>query len=245
ILCYRCELTVEQLKNILNTLRDLADGLEKVHTGTSIGSLTGGVIGVVGGITSVIGLILSPFTLGASLIVTGVGVGVGAAGGITAGASNITKMVKQTSQREKVDSIIREFDQKTKAVVTWLQEMLNTTDCEYEHTLKKNDFNNQNLKKSGGRAVKTVAVATEAVRLSRFMNVGKIAAQTCRVVRIAEVATGVLAGIFLAVDVFFIAMDASTTEDNSSSEEKIKSEIMRFVRSIRKSDTIKRNSKNV
>ncbi len=40
------------------------------------------------------------------------------------------------------------------------------------------------------------------------MNIGKIAAQASRAVHVAEVATGVISGLFVAVDVFFIAIDA-------------------------------------
>ncbi|ROL29789.1 GTPase IMAP family member 4 [Anabarilius grahami] len=67
--------TTEELYKTLDALRELADGLEKVHFNTTVSSLTGGVVGLARGITSVVGVILSPFTLGASLIVTGVGIG--------------------------------------------------------------------------------------------------------------------------------------------------------------------------
>uniref|UniRef100_A0A3B3WNB6 Uncharacterized protein n=1 Tax=Poecilia mexicana TaxID=48701 RepID=A0A3B3WNB6_9TELE len=158
-LLFKCQTAVEDLQEKLERLRALADGLERVHEGATIGSLTGGVIGAVGGITSIVGLVLAPFTLGASLIVTGVGVGVGVAGGVTAGASNITNMVNQSSDRKAVRIIIKEIEQKICAVVT-------------------------------------------------VANIGQLAAQTSRAVRVAEVATGVLSGLFVAVDIFFIAMDA-------------------------------------
>ncbi|XP_029353109.1 serine/threonine-protein kinase Nek3-like [Echeneis naucrates] len=98
----KCKTTVDDLQIKLDKLREVADSLERVHQGTTIGSLTGGVIGAVGGITSIMGLILTPFTFGASLIVTGVGVGVGALGGLTAGASNVRNMVNQASDRKAV-----------------------------------------------------------------------------------------------------------------------------------------------
>ncbi|RXN03338.1 serine threonine- kinase Nek5-like isoform X1 [Labeo rohita] len=66
--------TIKTLYRTLEELRALADDLERVHFNTTVGSLTGGVIGLTGGITSVVGLVLSPFTMGASLIVTGVGI---------------------------------------------------------------------------------------------------------------------------------------------------------------------------
>ncbi|XP_017282672.1 serine/threonine-protein kinase TAO1-A-like [Kryptolebias marmoratus] len=203
--------SMEELHTKLGQLRTLADGLERVHKGTTVGSLTGGVIGAVGGITSIVGLILSPFTLGASLIVTGVGVGVCALGGVTAGASNITKMVNQSSDRKSIDSIIKDFNQKINAVVTWLLEISSSlqTISQCPQTSEIDDsFRDEALKRLGCRAGKGLGGIAELIRLTRVLNIGKIAAQTSRAVRVAEVATGVLSGLFIAVDIFFIAMDA-------------------------------------
>ncbi|XP_040904833.1 apolipoprotein L3-like [Toxotes jaculatrix] len=204
--------TLEELQTKLTKLRDVADGLERVHQSTTIVSLAGGVIGAMGGITSIVGLILAPFTLGASLIVTGVGVGVSALGGVTAGASNITNMVNQSSDCKAVRSILKEFEQKIPAVVTWLQEVgnsiqnirsgfgsLDTADSQ---------FTQENLTRLGFRAGKGIGGLAELIRLVQVTNIGRIAAQASRAVRVAEVATGVLSGLFIAVDIFFIAMDA-------------------------------------
>ncbi|MEQ2204243.1 hypothetical protein XENOCAPTIV_010293, partial [Xenoophorus captivus] len=208
----KCQTTVEELQIKLEKLRALADGLERVHEGTTIGSLTGGVIGAVGGITSIVGLILAPFTLGASLIVTGVGVGVGAVGGVTAGASNITNMINQSSDRKAVHLIIKEFEQKIRAVVSWLLEIsysLQTINSSCARACDADgSFTDENLKRIGFRAAKGLSGVAELIRLVRVLNIGKIAAQTSRAVRVAEAATGVLSGLFVAVDIFFIAMDA-------------------------------------
>ncbi|XP_078145338.1 uncharacterized protein LOC144542428 [Centroberyx gerrardi] len=272
--------TLEELQINLDRLREVADGLERVHQGTTIGSLTGGVIGAMGGITSIVGLILTPFTLGASLIVTGVGIGVAAAGGATAGVSNITNMVNQSSDRKAIRSIIKEFDEKISAVVVWLQEITEGLEnirmrCE-SADFEGSSFSQENLARLGIRAGRGVGGISELVRLVQVMNIGRVAAQTARAVRVAEVVTGVLAGLFVAADIFFIAMDAkeihhirqakaavgkdktcskvvaaadttilvpisdrsalvpSTSEATSDPQaDPIRSEIMRFVRSIR------------
>uniref|UniRef100_A0A8C9YVU4 Protein kinase domain-containing protein n=1 Tax=Sander lucioperca TaxID=283035 RepID=A0A8C9YVU4_SANLU len=238
----KCKTTVEELQTKLDKLREVADGLERVHEGTTIGSLAGGVIGAVGGITSIVGLILAPFTLGASLIVTGVGVGVGVAGGVTAGVSNITNMVNQSSDRKAIRSLIKELEQKVKAVATWLQEIgCESTDITDN---KDSELDENNTLQLGCRAGKCLGGISEAVRLGRVLTIGKTAAQTSRVVRVAEVATGVFSGLFVAVDMFFIAMDAkelhhirqakaAEEKGGNVSDKSDKSEIMKFVHSIR------------
>ena len=59
--------------------------------------------------------------MGASLIVTGVGVGVAVAGGAAACVFNITNMVNQSMELQNVKNIIREFQEKLNLVVFNLQ----------------------------------------------------------------------------------------------------------------------------
>ncbi|XP_042349813.1 uncharacterized protein LOC121948481 [Plectropomus leopardus] len=225
----------------------VAEGLERVHQGTTIGSLTGGVIGAVGGITSIVGLILAPFTLGASLIVTGVGVGVSVAGGFTAGASNITNMFNQSSDRKAVRSIIKKLEEKVNVVVAWLQAIVSILEnmrsrCDSAN-ITGSKLDESNLLKFGCRAGRGLGGVAELVRLLQVMNIGKIAAQASRVVRIAEVATGVFAGLFVAIDVFFIAMDAkelrhirqarAQNQSSKNIQTPVRSDTMKFVHSIR------------
>ncbi|XP_036845083.1 probable serine/threonine-protein kinase DDB_G0284251 [Oncorhynchus mykiss] len=260
------EKTVEELQTNLNTLRTLADGLECVHQGTTIGSLTGGVIGAAGGITSIVGLILAPFTLGASLIVTGVGVGVAVFGGATAGVSNITNMVNQSTDRKAIKNIIKEFQEKMNSVVTSLQniaEGLETPRMSGSFTTERDILNAEKLANAGARVGRGLGSIPELVRLVHVASIGKVAAQTARAVRVLEMATGIFSAFFVAVDIFFIAMDAkeihnirqakaekqssessklhlmdtdSMTKLNPECEEpkaEVKSETMKFIQTIR------------
>ncbi|XP_045577772.1 apolipoprotein L3-like isoform X2 [Salmo salar] len=237
-----------------------------MHKGTTIGSLTGGVIGAAGGITSLVGLILAPFTLGASLIITGVGVGVAVAGGATAGVSNITNMVNQSTDRLAIKNIIKEFQEKMNSVVISLQDIaegLETLMQSSSSQIEGAGLNVEAAATAGARAGKGIAGTIELFRLLRVANIGKVAAQTARAVRMAEVATGIFSAFFVAVDIFFIAMDAkeihnirqakakeqsvdtnklkgmdtdSTTELNPGCEEpkaEVKSETMKFIQTIR------------
>ncbi|XP_045078208.1 apolipoprotein L3-like [Coregonus clupeaformis] len=262
----KSEKTVEELQITLNKLRTLADGLERIHTGTTIGSLTGGVIGAAGGITSLVGLILAPFTLGASLIVTGVGIGVAVAGGATAGVSNITNMVNQSTDRQAMKNIIKEFQEKFNSLVTSLQDIaegLETLRASGSFNIGSDNFNANAGASAGARFGRGLGCIPELFRLLQVATIGKVVAQTARAVRVAEMATGIFSAFFVAVDIFFIAMDAkeihnirqakaneqsgdtsklevmdtdSTTELNPGCEEpkaEVKSETMKFIQTIR------------
>ncbi|XP_034146281.1 apolipoprotein L3-like [Esox lucius] len=207
----KSEKTLKKLQTNLDNLRALADGLERVHQGTTIGSLAGGVIGAAGGITSIVGLILAPFTLGASLIVTGVGVGVAVAGGATAGVSNITNMVNQSTDRKAIKNIIIEFQEKIKSLVTSIQviaEGLETLRASVSFDTGSDNSTSENLSRVGARIGRGLGAIPELVRLVQVANIGRVVAQTARAVRVAEVATGVFSAFFVAVDLYFIAVDA-------------------------------------
>ncbi|KAI2663033.1 Serine/threonine-protein kinase Nek1 [Labeo rohita] len=202
--------TIDELYKTLDVLRNLAEGLETVHFNTTVSSLTGGVVGLAGGITSLVGLILAPFTLGASLIVTGVGIGTAVAGGITAGASNITNMVNQQTNRQKIKMIITEFQEKITSIICCIQNISTAVETlENEFSTSNGSLSNtQSGVSVGARLGRGLGGIPELLRLTRFVNIGKIAAQAARTVRVAETVTGVLSAFFIAVDVFFVFLDS-------------------------------------
>nr|XP_020441214.1 apolipoprotein L3-like [Monopterus albus] len=235
--------TVEDLQHKLTKLRTVADDLERVHEGTTIGSLAGNVIGAVGGITSIVGIILAPFTLGASLIVSGVGMGMSTVGGVAAGASNITNMVNQSSDRKAVRSIIKEFEEKINAVVTWLQAICNSLQA-IKNTFQSADipdnmdssFSDEKLARLGLRAGKALDAIPKLIRLVQAISTGKIAAQATKAVRVADKLTGVFSALFIAIDLFFIAMEAKEIHhirQSSSKTTQARSDLMKFVKSVR------------
>ncbi|XP_059361767.1 uncharacterized protein LOC132099876 [Carassius carassius] len=258
--------TPKEAKVSLKVLEELADDLETVHYNTTVGSLTGGVVGLAGGITSIVGLILTPFTLGASLIVTGVGIGVAVAGGVTAGVSNVTKMVNQRSNRQKIKMIIAELQEKITSTSCCIQIIQIAVEIEQMrlHNSRISLSNAQSdenvFANAGARLGRGLGGISELIRLAEVASIGRVAAQTARSVRVAGEVSGILSGLFVAVDIFFIALDSkeihklrsdyasiatrqesstrstesesghSDTENQSS---QLQSEIMKFVTKIR------------
>ncbi|KAI1903689.1 hypothetical protein AGOR_G00029810 [Albula goreensis] len=202
-------MTVDELQVKVNELKEIIAHMERVHYGTTAGSLAGGVMGAAGGITSIVGLILAPFTLGASLIVTGVGIGVATAGGVTGAASNITNMVKQSADRNSIQAILNECQEKMDLSVTCLQNISDGINTLKEaRSIDSVGLAPSRTKQAAVRAGRGMAGVGELVRLVRVATIGRVAAQVARTVRVAEAATGVLAGLFVALDIYFIAQDS-------------------------------------
>ncbi|XP_065104632.1 uncharacterized protein [Paramisgurnus dabryanus] len=202
--------TIDTLNTTLQVLRTIANDLERVHFNTTVGSLTGGVVALAGGITSVAGLILSPFTLGGSLILTGVGIGTSVAGGVTAGTCNITNMVNQSTKRQNIKMLLKEFQEKMNSIVCCIQNIqiaAETLDKQFSTT--DDGFSNAQPGASAGvRLGRGLGGIPEIFRAIQVAKAGRVAAQAARAVRVAETATGVLAALFVAVDVFFVFLDS-------------------------------------
>uniref|UniRef100_A0A8C1RA99 Apolipoprotein L3 n=1 Tax=Cyprinus carpio TaxID=7962 RepID=A0A8C1RA99_CYPCA len=205
--------TPNEAKVSLKVLEELADGLGTVYYNATVGSLTGGVVGLAGGITSIVGLILTPFTLGASLIVTGVGIGVAVAGGVASGVSNVTKMVKQHSNHQKVKMIIAELQEKITSTICCIQIIQTAVEteqlrCKCKISLSKAQSEENVLTSAGVRLGRGLGGISELIRLTEVTSIGKVAAQTTRAVRVAGDVTVVLSALFVAADIVFIALDS-------------------------------------
>ncbi|KAL0970090.1 hypothetical protein UPYG_G00237020 [Umbra pygmaea] len=90
-------------------LKGLADDIANFHRKAKIGNITGGTTAAIGGGAAIVGLALAPFTFGASLIVTAVGVGVAAAGGITSASATISDNVNNMNERKKVEVVLEHY----------------------------------------------------------------------------------------------------------------------------------------
>lgn len=97
------------MMNFITQLNCIADELDKTLKKTRIAGITGGTTGAIGTAAIVAGIALAPATLGASLAVAGIGVGVAAAGGITGASAAISKKVRKTQDRRKVEKILRSY----------------------------------------------------------------------------------------------------------------------------------------
>ncbi|MEQ2212106.1 hypothetical protein XENOCAPTIV_025228 [Xenoophorus captivus] len=80
----------------------VADAADEFHKKTVSAAVGGGVASVAGSVATITGLILAPFTFGASIIVTAVGISVATAGSITSATANITDTVHSNMDRKKV-----------------------------------------------------------------------------------------------------------------------------------------------
>ncbi|RVE60317.1 hypothetical protein OJAV_G00179520 [Oryzias javanicus] len=203
----------------------MADSADNFHKRTVTASIGGGVASVAGSVTTITGLILAPFTAGTSLIVTAVGIGIATAGGVTSASANITDTVHSKTDRKKVEKMIKDYEEEIKDIkecLEFLQEGMETLEEwnfeKYAESISEKHLN-QNIKhvmKEGGRAGKALAINAES--LISTVQVLSVAGGAAKAAQAISVTTGVMSGLFLALDVFFLAKDSMELKKGAKTE---------------------------
>ncbi|XP_017539558.2 apolipoprotein L6-like [Pygocentrus nattereri] len=237
--------SVSDLKAQISKLTEITDNLEKTHRNATIGSLSGGVISATGGIASIVGVCLAPFTLGVSLIVTGVGVGVAVAGGVTGAASNFTDMAQQRKSREEIEEILKAFQKKISPIIKCLEGIVALLD-----KIQRAEFSESPVQKVQAifGVSRGAGHAAELLRLVSFVEIGKVAAQVSRTLRVAAAMTGVISGLLLVFDIVFITKDVNELIeiDKKQKDGSEKSDVVKFIQEMRKTaDDLKQTLKEL
>ncbi|XP_042283841.1 splicing factor, arginine/serine-rich 19-like isoform X1 [Thunnus maccoyii] len=207
-------------------LNSIADGLDKFNKKTKIAQITGGSTSAIGGVATIAGLALAPVTMGTSLIVTAVGLGVATAGGLTSAGAGISNQVNNSMDRKKVEKIVEDYQEKMVDLNKCLKfikqgiENLRRFDL---IRMKKDAYNqdfpvlSSSFYEDGAMAGKAILInANEIMRVVQIANVaGSTAA---RAVQIASMATGVLTGLFVGMDIYFVAKDSKELKKGAKSE---------------------------
>ncbi|XP_071397211.1 apolipoprotein L1 isoform X2 [Centroberyx affinis] len=206
-------------------LNGIADALDKFNKNTKIAQITGGSTSAIGGVATIAGLALAPITMGTSLIVTAVGLGVATAGGLTSAGAGISNQVNNSMDRKKVEKIVEDYQEKiadlNKCMMFIKQGIENLRKFDLMK-MKKHAYNRDfpalnNIYEDGAMVGKAILInANEIMRVVQIANVaGSTAA---RAVQIASMATGVLTGLFVGMDIYFVAKDSKELKKGAKSE---------------------------
>ncbi|XP_076602167.1 apolipoprotein L1 isoform X2 [Chaetodon auriga] len=207
-------------------LNSIADGLDKFSKNTKIAQITGGSTSAIGGVATIAGLALAPVTMGTSLIVTAVGLGVATAGGLTSAGAGISNQVNNSMDRKKVEKIVQDYQEKMvdlnkclKFIKQGIENLKKFDLIKMKEHAYNRDFPvlSSSFYEDGAMAGKAILInANEIMRVVQIANVaGSTAA---RAVQIASMATGVLTGLFVGMDIYFVAKDSKELKKGAKSE---------------------------
>ncbi|XP_041092801.1 apolipoprotein L6-like isoform X2 [Polyodon spathula] len=200
----------ETFQKYISELCAIADGVDRFHKKTTIASITGGAVSAAGGVTAIAGLILAPFTFGTSLIVSAVGLGVATAGGVTSASANISDTVSNSFDRKKVEKIIEGYQSEMKDISECLVFVKKGMDNMQRFDMSKvNDsMYSQAFPKLGGALQKGTRIGGQINDIIQVVQLARLTGGAATAIRVVSVASVVLSGLSVALDVFFIAKDS-------------------------------------
>uniref|UniRef100_A0A3P9J5V3 Apolipoprotein L, 1 n=1 Tax=Oryzias latipes TaxID=8090 RepID=A0A3P9J5V3_ORYLA len=216
----------ESLWQHIMDLNALADGLDKFNKNTKIAQITGGSTSAIGGVATIAGLALAPVTMGTSLIVTAVGLGVATAGGLTSAGAGISNQVNNSMDRKKVEKIVEDYQEKIADFNKCLKFIKQGIDNLRKFNLlkMKNHAYNQDFPALSSSFYEDGAMAGKAILINaneimRVVQIANVAGSTAaRAVQVASMATGVLTGLFVGMDIYFVAKDSKMLKKGAKSE---------------------------
>nr|XP_056703370.1 apolipoprotein L domain-containing protein 1 [Euleptes europaea] len=94
-----------KLREHIKSLREISRRITKLHRCSLLANITGSSLSAAGAIAAIVGLSLSPATLGASLLASGVGLGVAAAGGAVTVTSDLSLVLSNSREVKRVKEI--------------------------------------------------------------------------------------------------------------------------------------------
>ncbi|KAL7890808.1 hypothetical protein AOLI_G00002840 [Acnodon oligacanthus] len=188
----------DTLQGLITELLQVADNLDQVFKGAKIAGITGGTAGAAGVAAAVGGVLLAPLTMGASLAVAAVGVGVAAAGGVTGASAAITNKVHNNIDRKRVEKILNDYTNQMKPIESCV-EVINTG---MEH-LRSHD-----LSKFHGMVSEVVKVA----------KVAQVAGGSAGAIGAIGRSSGLIQGFALGMDMYFTKNNTQKLKKGSESK---------------------------
>ncbi|XP_068827770.1 apolipoprotein L3-like [Capricornis sumatraensis] len=212
----------QQLEEFIGKLYELADKVEKVHKGCTISNVMAHSTGAVSSILTIVGLALAPVTMGASVVLLGTGIGLGAAAAVTSVSTSIIEHVKRSSAETEASRMMSTVIKKWKVLLEVLKSnphIVDTTEKVTEaeqciemhiHALETGNAN------PGSAAKASVYMSPGRISVPAIQQIEAgfkaTASAIAKGARIAGLAT---AGVLLLVDVGFLVKESKHLHDGA------------------------------
>ncbi|KAF4111659.1 apolipoprotein L3-like [Onychostoma macrolepis] len=219
------------LNRKIKELNDVTDELQSMHKATTVGSLSGGVIGAAAGITALVGLFLAPLTFGASLAVAGVGTGAL----VTSTTCTVTNMIKQKNLRQTIKKITEDFLNIIKPLIKHIKTISDIIEeIQKKEWVSESDIT---LPTTVGTLETLLGISSIAIEL-QMAKIENVATRTARALRVAGKITSGLSFLLLPFDVFSIYQDSTEISEmnqvaDKKKVEEIQSNTLKFIHQAR------------
>ena len=208
-------------------MEELASKLQEQHIRGSISTIFGASASTVGGILAIAGLITAPFTLGAGLVVSLVGAGIGGAGGLMMSVSRAVEIILARLGLREVQTAIDEDEEASKPLREQLFHLkkfisdlrgMESNGFEFLRNRAIREFTDSTEERIDLSAM-FLRTSTSAVGAGAVAVAGAIArAGGVTGVRAAHIAGGVIGAVLLPLDIYMLVKSSLEVHRGSTSQ---------------------------
>ncbi|XP_073481681.1 apolipoprotein L1-like isoform X23 [Aquarana catesbeiana] len=197
-------------------LYSIADDVDKFHRNAVIANVVGSAVGIAGGITTLIGVALAPFTLGASLFASTLGIVAATAGGVTGVSASVADSFNTKKKCETVIEKVNEIDNMINTVHKIATNISDTIEVIKTVPLAEQATD---IARMGGRGMFAVVEAGRLVHLGKISAAAahgaKLATQGARTIRAIS---GVFAALFVFIDAAYVIQGTAELQEGAKTE---------------------------
>ncbi|XP_021255503.1 uncharacterized protein LOC110400147 [Numida meleagris] len=204
--------TRDAMRRCLRDMRRVAEAVGQCQRAALVANITGGVVSMAGGLAAMTGLLMAPAMLGNALLLAAVGFSVSTAGSFTSTAATVSSSVGCVLRKGKAEMLLEKFAAQARAftgcqeAVEGARRLLKALGQEESLDVILRVFR---VVVGLGRSVFN---GTSAFRISRAL------AGAGHATSLTGMATHVLLGLCLALDIFFITKDSAHLHRGAHSE---------------------------
>ncbi|XP_028647529.1 apolipoprotein L6-like [Erpetoichthys calabaricus] len=192
------------LQKNIDELRDIAKEVDYFHKNVTIAKITGGAASAAGGIATIAGLVLAPFTMGTSVVISGVAMTLKMAGEITSAAATFSDNVNSTEKQKRVEQIIESYEKNFQLIAECVQNIYTCINLIYSKFMKKKAFKKKDEGNCSG-----LYKLLESRKLKEFLP---------SAVRVTRLAKGLLSIFSLGLDVYDITTNTIELQNGAKTE---------------------------
>ena len=190
----------QKLKESIRKLCELADDVDKVHRNCTISHVVASSTGIASGTLRILGLVLAPFTAGLSLGLSAAGIGLGAAAAVTGLSTMVVENVN-TSSAESQASLLD-----IAKIISYVNDLYQVKDFGRHICGIRVARGNSRLVATAQRCITTGRDSLRSAKqVSRYFGA----------TRPARIGSGVLSGLFMALDVYSLVKNTQDLQEGA------------------------------
>ncbi|CAL8288302.1 unnamed protein product [Boreogadus saida] len=206
-----------RMLQFLDEMEGCAVQLDRMKMAAEISTVAGKSMGVLGGVMTLVGLVLVPWTAGASLGLTYMGLGLGVTSGVNYGVTTVTETAVNYVQNKNAEESLQSFMKDVESIQASLEKVINQRESEFGEGY-------WDQVKAGKGVLKVIRFGSGVAKFQKVFSKGSISSIATKfnkgLVATSKMAVGIgLNVLFIGLDIYTICTDSISLARGEQTED--------------------------